>query len=300
MTVLHPVPADPEATGLPDYVAPPNHPPRGPGLTAAAPKPGGWSAPEHTDETPRAYRARLLLAIALLVIITAADLLLITTTFNRILRDAEWVSWVLGASLTVASLAAAFHAGAYSRRADADPRASRRARTMAVGLGAGWAALGVGMFVLRWQAALFAPTAVAYDGAAAAALAEFREQVLAVVLAAVYLANGIIAYHDGHKLTNPALAALRQARARLDALLPKLQAQEGRVARLVENLEVATQEHHRLPEERATAVAAREALAEELKAHARLQIALHLGDPAATGGVRPPAAQQREDESATP
>lgn len=283
MTVLHPVPTD-----TPAPLAPPPVPPVGTIAPPAPGEPNRWSAPDHADQTARDHYLGIVAAFAVLGVITLADLFLIKGTFNRILRDDEALSWILGGSLTLAAVAGAFTAGSYARKAVADPHSSRPDRGIATALILGWVALGAGMFVLRWNAADFAPTAIAYDGAMDSSMTEAaKEQLLAVVLAAVYLATGILAFVDGYKLTNPAAAALRAARARLERLLPRLQQQEALVARLRENLSVAEYEYTRLPQEHAIAIASREALAQELKAHARVQITLHLGDPAATGLVRP-------------
>lgn len=299
MTVLHPVPSE-----TPTPLAPPPVPPAEITAPPAPGEPNRWSDPHRADQTTSAYRQNMVFAFVVLGVITLADLFLITGTFNRILRQDEALSWILGASLTLAAVSGAFTAGTYARKAT--DRSSRADRALATLLIVGWAALGVGMFVLRWNAADFA-TAIAYDGAQDASAAETaKEQLLAIVLAAVYLATGILAFVDGHKLTNPAAAALREARGRAEKLLPRLQQQEARVARLRENLSVAEYEYTRLSVEHATAIASRKALAEELKAHARVQIALHLGDPAATGLVHPatpvpveqnPTAAQQEDLS---
>lgn len=291
MTVLHPIPTD-----TPTDLAP-SPAPLARTTTPPAAEPNRWTSPDRADQSASAYRLSMAFAFAVLGVITlVGDLPLIKTTFNRVLRDNPALSWGLGVSLTLASVALAFTAGIYARKAVAAPRLSRSDRIITTVLILGWAALGTGLFVLRWNAADFAPTTIAYDGAQDTATAEAAtEQLLAVVLAAVYFATGVLAFVDGFKSTNTAAAALRAARARLKTLLPRLQNQEALVARLRENLTVAEREYSRLPQELTTAITSRAALAEELKAHARVQVALHMADPAATGVVRPTTTGEKED-----
>lgn len=279
MSVLHPVVESPEVDSAPVRQ-----------LTGILPRAGAsskWASPELADESAAAYRIRLLSAFGLLGLISFADLLLVKTTFNVILRDAEWLSWVLGVSLTLAAVAMAFFAGRYSRQAVAGGPSVKSDQAIVGILIVLWLVLGAGIFLLRWNAAEFAPAQVAYEGAQTTSVEEAKERLLAVVLAAVYLATGGLAFVDGYRLTNPVAAAMRTARGRLEKLRPRLQERIGVVARLRENLTAAELEYARLPEQLAEAIAARETLAEELKALARVQIAMHLGDPSATGVVRP-------------
>lgn len=277
MTVLHPLPA--EDPGEPALQ--PVH-----RTSAATAAPSRWAAAEKADESISSYRQNRFLDFLVIAVITlAGDLPLITTTFNRVVRDNPAISWGLGIALTLASVMLALTAGVYARKSSS-ARANAAVTSL---LTLGWLLLGIGLFTLRWNAAQFAPAVVAYEGAADTAVAEAaKEQLLAVVLATVYVATGILAAIDGYKNTNPAAAAMRAARAKRDKILPHLQSQEARVARLSENLAVATREYTKLPDERTIALKAREALAAELKAYARVLMAIHLGDPSATGLVRPP------------
>ena len=281
MTVLHPLPADDPG----EPALQPVH-----RTSAATAAPSRWAAPEKADESVSSYRlSRFLDFLVIAVITLAGDLPLITTTFNRVVRDNPAISWGLGIALTLASVMLALTAGVYARKSVTLPSSARANAAVTSLLTLGWLLLGIGLFTLRWNAAQFAPAVVAYEGAADTAVAEAaKEQLLAVVLATVYVATGVLAAIDGYKNTNPAAAAMRAARAKRDKILPHLQSQEARVARLSENLAVATREYTKLPDERAIALKAREALAAELKAYARVLMAIHLGDPAATGLVRPP------------
>lgn len=264
---------------------------------AAAP-PNGWKQEDLADEDDGGHRWRLVGAFAVLAVITTADLVLIKGTFNRVLREAEALSWTLGAALTLAAVAASYSAGVLTRKVVAAPRTSRAQTLLAVALVGGWAALGAGMFILRWRAAEFAPQQIVFEGASAsvaAGLEDVKEKVLAIVLASVYLATGILAFVDGYKLTNPAAKAMRAARRAIRSLRPRLVAQEGLVARLVENLAIHRHDLTTIDTARDTALASRTALAAELKQHARVQIALHLGNPAATGLVRPNEADPTSD-----
>src|SRR5690606_3317233 len=115
MTVLHPVSDDePRAD-----VAPPPPPGQSRSLTASAPAPSGWTAPAQVDESSQRIWARVIGSVALLLGVTAADLVHIKTTFNLILGDNEALSWILGVSLTLASVSLPLTAGSFARRSHA-------------------------------------------------------------------------------------------------------------------------------------------------------------------------------------
>lgn len=250
--------------------------------------PSGWAAPDLVDEEAGRHGWETFFAIALLVFISASDLIFIRSTFNVVLRDSPILSWILGASLTAAAVGLAFAAGALARKAYAATQGSRADALLATVLVVGWFLLGAAMFVLRWRAASYATTPVTYEKAAATSgLETHKEQLLAIILAGIYLATGALTFADAWKLTNPAAKTFRRVTTALARLRPLLAAQLGRVAHLRENLAVHEHQLSEIEARKANALASRRALADELKAHARVRIAVHLGDPAATGIVHP-------------
>jgi hypothetical protein len=252
--------------------------------------PNAWMAVDLADEDDRGRQLRVGALWPILAVVTAADLILIRTTFNRVLGDSEWLSWLLGAGLTFASVVAAFQAGAQARNALAWRYGRNPHRALAIALMTGWAIMGLAIFWLRWRAADFAPPGVQFEAATAdlgdAAREETREQILAVVLAGIYLLTGLLAFTDGFLHTNPAARALQGVNRQIAALSPLLDAKEGRVTRVQENLAIHEYELAAIDHDKQIALASRRALANELKEHARVRIAIHLGDPSKTGLVR--------------
>lgn len=247
----------------------------------------GWAAPHLVDQTKRDHLLSVALALVILLLVAACDLVLIKSTFDHVLRNRESLSWLLAAGLTTASVALMFISGSESRviAAEGGTRASRFKAALLVGA---WVALGLGLFWLRWNAAGFTQAVVNYGGAqdSSQPSREFYEQLLAVVMLAVYLATGSLAAADGFRLTNRAATALRRARTKVAQLQPKVAEKSGRVKRLREGLELHQHDLDTIEEHRATAHSARKALIAELKEHARVQIAMQLANPSATDGIR--------------
>jgi hypothetical protein len=245
------------------------------------------SAFDLADESSGAHLRSVLGQWAVLVVITSADLVLIKATFDRILRQAPSLSWTLGVALTLASVALAFSSGANVKKVRSG-WASRDHAVIAAVQVVAFAALGAGILYLRWRAADFAPPQVAFEGAnSPASTLPDTEKVLAMILATIYLATGVLAFTDGFKLTNPVAKAMRAARRSVETLMPKLADMEGRVAHLRENSAIHEHDLATIDEARGIALASRRALARELKELSRVQIALALGNPPATGLVRP-------------
>jgi len=252
--------------------------------------PSPWSTIGAADESDGAYRRSVCLTFLILALVTTADLFLIKGTFDRVLVQDERVSWALGAALTLISVTLAFKAGVSIRHAMSTPKGSRAHTILTVALVTGWVAIGMGFFWLRWNAATFAPAASSFENASptsAAGLNESTDRTFAIVMATVYLATGVLALADGFKLTNPVASSMRAVRRSIKMLTAEVCAKEGRVGHLRENLAIHMHTLDTIDDDRDTALAGRRALAEELKNLARVQIAMHLGSPAATGLVRP-------------
>lgn len=263
------------------------------------PAPGrgrGWTAPHLVFQTSAEHRRELLQDLLALAVITAADLVLIKSTLDHVLRLQEAASWVAAVGLTAAAVFLAFRHGAQCRITQAEgPTPASTAQVTALTLG--WVALGVGLFWLRWNAASFTPAAAQYDGTTAGPTdrQDHTEKLLAVVLATIYLATGVLAWLDGYKLTNRAATALRRAHRALDRINPLVADKTARVTRLAEHQTIHEHDLDTIEAQRLIAHDARRALATELKEHARVQLAANLGDPEATGAVH-----DRPEDPTTP
>lgn len=246
----------------------------------------GWAAPHLANQTPAEHRRALAADLLLLAVVTGVDLILIKSTLDHVLRLPEVWSWAAAAGLTMAAVVLAYRDAAQTRIAQAaGPTAASTALIAALTLA--WVAVGAGLFWLRWNAADFTPAAAQYDtsgGPAGTTAREDRtEQLMAVVLATIYVATGVLAWLDGHKLTNHAAAALRATTRRLERITPLVADKTARVARLAESRTIHQHDLDTISAQREIARTARQGLAGELKEHARVQIALNLGDPTATG-----------------
>ena len=262
-----------------------------PNPTPTAPAPSNrhrdWADETRVNETPRGRLLSMVADLLLLAAVTGVDLILIKSTLDHALRLPEAYSWAAAAGLTIASATLAFRCGSQTQIAQATGQST--AGTIAITtLALAWLAVGVGLFWLRWNAAGFTPAAAQYDAAGTTSTADRQdatEKLLAVVLATIYLATGALAWLDGHKLTNHAATALRRTRRQLTRVNRLVAEKTARVTRLAENRTIHQHDLNSIETHRATARAARRGLAVELKEHARLQIALNLGDPEATGLV---------------
>jgi hypothetical protein len=260
----------------------------------------GWCDASEADRTDAQHSLDVLLRLLLLLAIAAADLIFIKATFDRLLRESSWASWLAAAALTLAGLAAAVAAGSSLRAAWARG-GSRWSWFGAAAAGAAWAGIGAVVVALRWNSAALAPAAAGYEGGAAAA-GGGAERVLAVGLAAVYIATGVLAALDGWSLRNDDAKAMRNARRRAAQLAQDHDRLEGQVQRM-RQAQARRQEQLRtgIDEATATARAAADALAAEAQHHARVLIAMHLGDPASSGVAHQPVRQPaRTPDPATP
>lgn len=259
-----------------------------------------WADPHLVNQTRAERRREQAGAFLLLALITAADLVLIKATLDHALRLPEQWSWLTAVGLTATAVTLAFQSGVQTRIAEATGRTPARTAILVV-LGLAWLLVGIGMFWLRWNAATFTQAAADYEATGAAGGVTDGDQshkLLAVVLATVYAATGALAWLDGHKLTNRAATAMHRAARRLEKINPQVADKTARVTRLAENLTIHTHDLDTIEAHRLNARRARHALVGELKEHARVQIALNLGDPEATGLTQNrPATQPDQDNT---
>lgn len=256
----------------------------------------GWADPAAAALSPGGHRARVLVALALLVAPALPDAILIKSTLDLVLREASYLSWIVAVGLSTLALGLAFQSGKASRRAQAGAGAPERHSSRM--LGWAWLGIGAGLFALRLVAGLTHSVTAAFQGAVPTAAGfPWAAVGFAGLMLVVYAGTGALAWWDGRELTNPAetlLRRARRARARLEAGLGE---GRGRVARLIELREVHLHELATIDDGLANARASRRALAGVLKEHARVQIALALGDARATGGVHEPPRSRHDPEN---
>lgn len=258
----------------------------------------GWAAPHALGQTGRNAALRLGGDLALLGLVTAADFVVIKSSLDLALQQEPALSWLMAVGLSVAAVVVMLRAGVSARGADADGRPRRGATVLVIA----WAGFGGMLFYLRWSAANLIVGSPQFQGGPSGQTAGQSgtpaEHVVAVAMAGAYLVTGLLALGDGYKMTNPVLPALRAAERSLDAAQASAATAEGRVARLIGHLSLHRHQAAIIEVEHDRAIEVCWAFGEHLKQHARAQIALCLGNPAATGVVRdtpePASPQPRE------
>lgn len=252
-------------------------------------------ATTHVDETPRHFRIRVAVAMLVVAGIALVDVIIIKTTWNQVLLDREFVSWLLAVFTALGGTAAMWTSGKLTAIVQVYPN---RIKTMAAVLAAvAWAALGAGLFWLRWNAAKLAVTSVAVEGQTADDGGAHVHQLMAVVMITLYLVPGVLAWIDGYLLGNPIAAHQRRTAAKVRELDDRLHTTEAEATMVSRLLAMHADEIEQIEDRAREAKRANAALADELMAHARAEILRRLGDPAA-GGITHPADQPRPHTSA--
>lgn len=249
----------------------------------AAPRNGGsrgWTARWMVNVTWPWFVGLAALDGLLLALISVADLFFVKGTLDPLIGQAEFFSWAVATTVALLSVVAAVQAGRYTRKY----RATGHDRGVALGLLVAWAALGVGLFVMRWIAGDLT-THVVFDGGTATNESA-THHLMALVLATVHLATGATAFLSGYALTNPEGFALRTARQMHRKVLRLLPETEATYTRLATNLGARLSEMAEAREAAETAKAVRRAVAAHVQAVARARIAQHLGSPEGTGVAR--------------
>lgn len=206
-------------------------------------------------------------ALLIGVVVQSADVLLGKSLLDKLVNGEEWQSYLIACAFALASALGAIGAGSALRH---------RRRGWAALFLAFWAVVGIALAVMRRF------TYEIMDDPDSAN----RDLVVALVMLGVYLLAGLDVIYQSTKLSDQRYFTLwrsgrhwRAAERRLAKLEPELERTEETLARLARDkgrleAEVA-EENDRL-----------DALERELRARARLRIAYHLGDPAATSLVR--------------
>lgn len=268
-----PEPTDPEHLGS----AAPNPQPR---------RPEGWVDRSKVSETARDYKRHLMLGIALALVLTAAEAVLMTTVANILLASNPWKSWLLVLALCAAIVSTAVFGGYHLRYFVATRKAVHAVFTGAPLLA--WIVLGVLLMAVRLNSGTLESTDVTYqDSAAPGGDGGSSAHVwVAVMLLGLHVVIGVVAVLDGYRLTNPVAAERRRLDAQLAVLEPELVAAEGSLVRSTDLLRIARKEEKRIDADFTVAHKHADAVFEQLRDAVRLHIAELLGDPGATGGAR--------------
>nr|NLI49204.1 hypothetical protein [Propionibacterium sp.] len=232
--------------------------------TTVAPAPAA-PAPQRGEAGP--YFPLVAFAALLVgVVVMSADVLLGKSLLDKLVNGEEWQSYLIAGAFALASALGAIGAGSALRH---------RRRVWAGLFLAFWAIVGVALAVLRRF------TYEIMDDPDSAN----RDLVVALVMLGVYLLAGLDVIYQSTKLSDQRYFALwrsgrqwRAAERRLAKLEPELERTDETLARLARDKD-------RLEAEVAEENGRLDALARELRAKARLRIAYHLGDPAATSLV---------------
>lgn len=266
-TTLDPTPTDPPIqppTDISGEAA--TTPPRPPHPRTTDPREEGG---------PRNFRFGI--AFAILAVAAAVDVPLAKATFDLALELPELVSWTVAAGVTAIAVTGAWKSGASLNRGRLGE---------AIGAAAVPVTIAIGLFVLRWNAHVFASETAAWEGATSESTIDVAsEQVLAIVMLLFFLATSVLALYDGLHLTDDAGARVRSTAARLAEVEAKVVVEEGRLARLEEETAKGVQILRQTAIDEKHALAALDARRSELKAWARTEIARFLGDPVATSAV---------------
>lgn len=246
----------------------------------------GWTDRSKISEIQRDHHRHLALGIALALVLTAADAVLLTTVANILIRSDSWKSWLLVLGLCAAIVALAVFAGNQLRHAVATGKVIRWVFTGV--LLAVWVAVGVTLMVVRQNSGALENTTVTYeDGGALADAGDTSSHMwLAVLLLGLHLALGAIAVLDGYRLTNPVAAELRRVNPQLNTVKERLEDAEADFRRASDVRDIALAEEQRIDTDLTKAHEHADAVFEQLRDSVRLHIAALLGDTGATDGAR--------------
>lgn len=239
----------------------------------------------HVDETQRHYKIRAAVAMAIVAGIAVIDVIIIKTTWNQILLDREILSWLLAIFSALGGAVAMWTSGKLTALHRVFPS---RVKTVAAVLAVlAWAALGTGLFWLRWKAADLAEASATVEGQTATENTSTTHQLMAIVMITLYLVPGILAWIDGYLLNNPIAAQQRRTFKNLNLITERLQQVESKATMVTHLVEMHQSEIAATSARAREANRANTALAAELMAFARAEILRRLGDPAAGGITHP-------------
>lgn len=249
------------------------------------------------DQTPRQHLRKVIIAGVMVAAIALVDVVLIKTTWNQILLEREIVSWLLAILTALGSAALMWNSGSLTATARVYPD---RVRTVGAATAVlAWVSMGAGLFWLRWNAATLSGPALAVEGQLLDTSEANSHRVLAVVMIALYLMPGVLAWIDGYLLGNPVASHQRRTYAEFGALRTLAASLEGEALKVAGLVALHQQEINQVAEQSRVAHAANAALAAELRALARAEMVRRIGDPA-VGGMTHPAEQPDLADDDTP
>lgn len=236
------------------------------------------------DQHPGSHHRLVGFYFVLALILGAVDAILIKTVWNVILQDNEAISWAMAIVTAFGATLLAWTAGAWSAVGSID-----RHRGHLLGAAAAaivWVAVGAAMFWLRWETGTLTATGVNTEGATADN-ATTTHHILAIALIALYLMPGVLAALHGYETGNPVAARQRASHAQLQLLEAELRHLEART----HEMDLLLAQHHAtknsIDDDAKRATAQANALADELKAYARLRIAQALATPSGVESAPP-------------
>ena len=224
--------------------------------------------------------------LLLLPVVAAGDFVTFYMTLAGLLREDDVLTYVLVGSFTFASVAVLHVAG----------HTAKDLREGQGGLGRGFVALMVGVWATLGGIAFFvrtqyvptstAGTDLAFGADAAGAVPAGPDPLLsALLLGALYLASGVLAFWIGFAGHRPRMTSYQKLRAELGRRRSEATAAEHALVAAQRLHENATAEQDRVAQRTAAAAASVDAEIAELEQLARIHLAGLLGQPAATNAV---------------
>jgi hypothetical protein len=225
------------------------------------------------------------ISILLLALATAGDLASFYITLAGMTGQEAWMVWLLTVALTAAAVGVMHVVGRTARNLREGQ--GGLGRTALVLMTIGWIVLGAAAFYVRTQVeAPSTSTGAPRFGADAGAAASGDDPLLsAILLAALFVGSGILAFYIGFSEHHPRMAAYLQLRADLAKQQEQAALAEQTAIDAQRRFETAKAEVDRTTDRTAAAEASVDAEVAELKELARIHVAGLLGEPAATNNL---------------
>jgi uncharacterized membrane protein len=224
-------------------------------------------------------------SILLLALATAGDLASFYIALAGMTGQEAWMVWLLTVALTAAAVGIMHVVGRTARNLREGQ--GGLGRTALVLMTIGWVVLGAAAFFVRTQ--VEAPTAStgvpAFGGGESAAAGGDDPLLCALLLAALYVGSGILAFYIGFSDHHPRMAAYLRLRADLVTQQEQPAQAEETAIDAERRFETAKAEVARTTDRTAAAEASVDAEIAELKELVRIHVAGLLGEPAATNNL---------------
>lgn len=239
--------------------------------------------PARVDEPTRTFGIRRLRAIVLVMLVASIDVILIQTTWNRALGVEPWEAWVL-AGVTALGASVLMWTAGHQFGEFRVYRLSANAWAAAAAVLV-WCAVGFGLAWLRWHVPSKSAVQAMSEGGSVnpEPLTHGFDHTVAVVLIALYLCPGLLAFIDGLAFGHPIATLQRESHKRLLEVREELSRREGQAVLLSQLLARHCDEIALIDEQADYHRVSHAALARELKGHTRSEILRRIGDPSAGG-----------------